>query len=363
LIGHIYNYIGGREVWGIRLIGGMGAKAVDIFFFLTAFLTMNSFAKKEVYASKFSGNRFIRLYPAYFVILVISFFTVSIRSRLQVEILMYLTGNNIGAFGNSYQYISKLPGLGDILQHIFLIHGIFSSDYRSSILGPLWTMSVEWCYYLIFAVVIYFGFQMESIRKKGGKYVLYLLYVLSLAGGYIYYLINAKTDMQQHMIRNIPIFIMGMLIALGFIKIIPRRETIAVAFLGLCYIFLLEPSQNWLSCGILSVVLILLMIDDKFCAIFPIKIASRMLSSVWMDTGCRLSYSLYLCHMLVIPFGFSLSMQIAKRFQMDNRVFIFIGATISMIGSFFLAYLLNRFIEHLFDSWYNGFVYKEQVDE
>lgn len=348
VIGHIYNYVGGRTIWGIRLIGGMGAKAVDVFFFFTAFLTIYSLFRKEITGYEFIKKRFFRLYPAYIVVLAAAFFTSPLRSKMQEEVLIYLTGKNIGAFDAAYHYVPQFPEFMNMLQHCLLIHGIFSKDYGTGILGPLWTMSIEWFFYMILAVAIGIGFRGDNLKKRTGQLVLHGLYILSILGGLGLYLFYDKTDMQQNPLRNIPVFLMGMLIALGYCQIISKKEMVVVSALGLAYLFLLDPSQNWLSCGMLLVALLLLTGNEKQRDKFPIRIMtgmSRLLSGKWMERGCRLSYALYLCHMLVIPFGFSIGTQIAEKLHLDKGYFLIIGTAISILGSFLCALLLNKWVE------------------
>ena len=132
--GHMYNFIGGRYIWGIPMLGGIGARAVDGFFLITAFLTMLSYEKRPCNSKKFIMKRFWRLYPVYIVCLLLAYITEPIRTGIQEKILFYLTGNNIGAWGMSYVK-EPFASVNDFLQHVFLIHGIFDKTSETTILG------------------------------------------------------------------------------------------------------------------------------------------------------------------------------------------------------------------------------------
>lgn len=90
IIGHFYNYIGGRTIWGIRLLGAAGAKAVDAFLFISGFLMVYSVVqrKQEPYRSlrtscRFLKNKFLRLYPVYFLAITTASVTQPFFSKTQ----------------------------------------------------------------------------------------------------------------------------------------------------------------------------------------------------------------------------------------------------------------------------------------
>lgn len=100
-----------------------------IFFTISGFIIHYQFLKsdkKSLRVSRFLSKRFWRIYPPYFVALLIFF---SLNSTFSYE------------------------GIKDLSFHLFLIH-IFSKETYFSINGCYWSISVEFMFYLLYPLLL-----------------------------------------------------------------------------------------------------------------------------------------------------------------------------------------------------------------
>ena len=105
-----------------------GLLGVNLFFTLSGFLIARCVMAPRGFASKrYLESRARRILPNYFIALLLVISVVDVRSLLHVP----------------------LPqAAGDLATHALLIHGWFP-QYATSIMGPFWTLSHEWCFYLL----------------------------------------------------------------------------------------------------------------------------------------------------------------------------------------------------------------------
>ncbi len=105
-----------------------GQLGVNLFFTLSGFLIARCvMAPREFAPKRYLESRARRILPNYFIALLLVIAVVDVRSLLQVP----------------------LPqAAGDLATHAVLIHGWFP-QYATSIMGPFWTLSHEWWFYLL----------------------------------------------------------------------------------------------------------------------------------------------------------------------------------------------------------------------
>ncbi len=332
--GHFYNFLGGRYIYGIRLIGGMGARAVDVFFFLTAFLTMLSYRNRKRTAGSFIINKIKRLYPEYLPIILIAIFTVTVRSYFQKETLIYFTGNNVGAWGYEYN-VRPAPDLRSILLHLIFCNGIIPCQ---EILGVTWSLPIEFWFYIVFMLVIFFTKGDERRDKK----VFITLFIISVVAGVVLFS-DGWIDHQHDIIRSLPIMFMGVIFADLYFGDISRKIGWLCTVVGIIYLFALDIKQNWMSVGIIVAIIILLVFDNSVLALFK-----GVMSGSFFKKGCRLSYSIYLLHTIVISFVFGALIWInSKAAILPNGGMIAVALIFSTIITIVCSALINRLAEYI----------------
>ena len=105
-----------------------GKLGVNLFFTLSGFLITRSILLPETWSYRsYFESRARRILPGYYIALMIVLLLVNIR---------------IGFTSSAGEF------LGNLATHLTLTHGWFS-EYSFSILGPFWTLSHEWCFYVL----------------------------------------------------------------------------------------------------------------------------------------------------------------------------------------------------------------------
>ena len=315
-VSHFYNFLGGRYVHGIRIIGAVGARAVDVFFFLTGFFTLLSYENRKQNPAAYFGHKLKRLYPEYIPAIIIASLTLPIFTSTQEMLLRFLTGNNIGAWGMTYT-AKGFPDIRSVLIYLLFSNGIIPVK-TGTVLGVAWCMPVEVYFYLIFCVLMLFCFRSKDNKTR--KLIYKTFYVIFLVAGVIQRIIEGE-DPQQTLLRSLPVMFMGVLMA----EIYRERESGKIVekimvFTGIAYLFLLDPTQNWISSGIIIAVMSLLLFPDKFERI------RKCLSLNLFVKGGSISFSFYLFHTIAISLVFWVLMKINEEITVIPAVLVILIA-------------------------------------
>ncbi|MDH7463676.1 acyltransferase [Chitinophagaceae bacterium 26-R-25] len=145
-----------------------GADAVEFFFTLSGFLITYLLQKEieqtsTVSIKKFYLRRVFRIWPLYFLIIIIGFFLLG-------YVYPHQTGKSFFEF----------PIIEGITWFVFFLPNVATSFYPTGMLYPLWSIGVEEQYYLFWAPLV----------KKFKKYLLPLVIVFFLVSFLWYYLVN-----------------------------------------------------------------------------------------------------------------------------------------------------------------------------
>lgn len=331
-VGHFYNFLGGRYIYGVRLIGGMGARAVDGFFFITAFLTVLSLQRKNRRPEAFFFHRIKRLYPEYLPIILIAIITVNIRSIIQMDTLIRFTGNTIGAWGIE-QFERSFPDIKSIILHLFFCNGLIPCQ---EILGVTWCLPIEVWFYFIVMLVLFFARGKEENRQK----LFTVLFIVSFAAGIILFC-NGFKDHQHNFVRSLPVLFTGVMFSEMYIGNISRFKGWLCSVTGLFYLFILDVSQNWMSVGIILVLMVMLLTNKETSMMIHMN---SFLSIPFFRKGCELSYSIYLIHTLIIAFvfGFVIKLDSLIHFS-SNELLIAAAFLFSVIFTIAGAWAVHGF--------------------
>ena len=140
-----------------------GYLGVNLFFMISGFVILMSVQNKTI--SGFVKSRFLRLYPAYWICLLISFFSI-----LQ--------------FGDPYLTVSFF----DLISNFTMFNGFFKLPYID---GAYWSLLVEMKFYIL---ILFFIFLKDKYNFKVDYFI--TLYILLS-------LISMISDVQSHKLHTI----------------------------------------------------------------------------------------------------------------------------------------------------------------
>jgi len=276
----------------IKQVFSYGHYGVQIFFVVSGFILPYSLYKLNYRIKNFKNfflRRLIRLEPPYLlsIFLVIALAYVSMLSPFYRGKPFTLDWNNF-----------------------FFHFGYLNAFLNESWLNPVyWTLAIEFQFYLILGVL--YNFFKDSSRPVQ-LLILFLFLILSL--------IIKDNNLIFH---HAPMFIMGILTFLFFIKKIEIKSYVAIAFaLGLIVFFTADIES--VVAGLASMILI-------FVLSWPVK--------VFLFLG-KISYSLYLIH---VPIGMriiNISENLIPVVNINFRLaFIAVAFGVSVLSAY-LFYLL-----------------------
>lgn len=358
VVGHFYAIVGGQQFYNIPLLGRFlqsSSIAVDGFMVITGFLMAYHYIlreNEEPYLAKdtiikFWLRRFFRLYPVYLLAILSAYFLAKQSAVYQSEILMYFTGSLTNAWGiasTTYE-----PSLATLITHLTFIHGLIP-EFVSDLLGPAWSLSLEMQFYIIFPFLFTWFFTSRISER------LLLLIVSSiiisalmpkLFGLYLSNGILAHFGQPSIILYKLPLFIIGILFAcVGLKKIHP-----IYFLLGLCLVMIFQGKLTNLV--VLSIAFFMFLDYLKDCMSDKIYLFLLMLRNVLSNRistfGAEISYSLYLIHMLILPFVLKFIINTADSYGMSKNyiavvsLVVFIGVTV-MVSSILYWTIEKNFI-------------------
>ncbi|MDK8189273.1 acyltransferase [Paenibacillus sp. UMB7766-LJ446] len=343
--GHFYIVIGGKNFIDIPFISSLLQQpiiAVNGFMLVTGFLMTYHYIlreQKEPFLEAPTGIKFIlrrlfRLYPVYFIAIIAAFFLVENMYLLRKEILEFFTGSSITVFGAE----SKLetPTLIGMFSHLFFLHGLIPHQ-DSTILSVAWSLSLEMQFYIIFPIIFAILFR----KQTGLRFSIITLFSVALSVLSLNYL-KSYFDMPAALFFRMPVFILGMMVAAAALKKIKWR------FVTLNGLIILAMEDKLTI--ILTVGLIFLMFYENLKYILPRSIYSiisffaGLLSNKLSKFGADISYSLYLIHMIIMPFiiKFFINFNYSKLLTAGLSFVSLLAITIT------LSYILYLYVEKPF---------------
>lgn len=172
--------------------GGISKLAVESFFIVSGYLVFMSFENSRS-VGEYLSKRLRRIYPGYATVIVLFALLGSLISRLPIREYF------------SYEWIKYL--FSNLILLNFLhpsLPGVFENNRLNLINASLWTIKIEFTFYLIVPLVA------GLARKLGRLPVLITLYCLSFAYAYICNHLAEKTGLRlyEELGRQLPAQIM-----------------------------------------------------------------------------------------------------------------------------------------------------------
>lgn len=265
---------------------------VTLFFVLSGFVITRILIKSKdenTYFSRFYKNRVLRIFPLYYLYLIIHFY---------VFPAIFDNGPNLN-------FSEQFP-IYFYLQNMSWLTGL-------KVIGPghFWSLAVEEHFYLFWPLIIYF------YPRKHMRFLTVFLICISVPIKYIF--LQNNIDINYNTFSRFDSIMIGCFIAVFEYEnkyILPKINIrlilsiiVPLSILGLFLylfqdnVFMLKSSLKHLILGLFFGLLIYFLISDSNSIGF-----SRILNSVFMQYFGKISYGLYVWHMLAISivsqFGF-----------------------------------------------------------
>lgn len=293
----------------------LGRFGVQIFYIISAFTIMMSIdrLKNRGGYGAFYLRRAFRILPVWYIALILMYFY------------------NL--------FVREITGsLGSVVIHVFLLHGIFP-QYISDIIGHGWSVGVEILFYILIPSIIRrFGYRLENYLRLIFWNVL-SVWCLNLVGSKV--CITFFPDMDNTfwylwLPNQLPAFLIGICLYLIVIRKqkIEDWKNVSKYLIGILILVFLSVSE----------VLTRSMIEAGLILILSM-FSSKIISNSFFRYIGKVSYGIYLFHMLVIFFlqdsGFM------EYSEFVSLIMYFIVVPIVSIGFGMIAYY---FVERPFIS-------------
>lgn len=270
-----WRIAGGENLKTIPFYWWSGAAGVDIFFVISGFvMAVSTFGKEEQphFARRFLERRAIRLVPMYWIMTAVFALELLLLNRYP----MWRT--------NGERYAHLTPSF--FLASLSLVP-FYHDGNREPLVAVGWTLSFEVLFYLLFALAL-------SLRMKPIRFLTPTMFLLVLVGHFRKSTWPAFTLLATPLLLE---FLGGVVIGVAIMRGFRMRQRwgLALAALGL-FLILLTPiggpvlrSVTW-GVPALLIVLGITSVEDRFGIFWP----------QWTLVLGDASYSLYLCHILVL---------------------------------------------------------------
>ncbi len=271
--------------------------AVDAFFIVSGFLVYGSFDNSPK-VKGFYIKRFFRIYPLYFVIIILQAIAMILilgKDTQYLNVIKYLASNLI--FLN---FIS--PDIG----------GIFADQHNIAINPSLWTLKIEAAFYLIVPAIWY-------CMKRIGAITIPAIYIASTVFAFV-----AISHGHETLAKQLPGQLRFFIIGIGFYIYRDR--------------FMLPKPLAFLSAALLLTVCYL-RDDYPLMPIYPILVGSLVFISVLrlpvINMKLDMSYGVYLIHAPLI--------QLAILFGIFSNDLWFLCLILAVV--YILAFCVEKIIE------------------
>jgi peptidoglycan/LPS O-acetylase OafA/YrhL len=318
----------------------LGVQGVRVFFVLSGFLItflglLEVEKNNKIVVRKFYTRRILRIWPLYYIILLLGVFFLPIADISFPRNLLTLPKDSIPLLG----YIFMIPNI------VFYVFGSFFS------LSVLWSIGTEEQFYFVFPLIIN---KIKNILIKG---LWILLFSILAIKGVSYYFSNHSELVSKsiyeffrvlYLTLHFDSMVIGALGALIFKKINIEKHSKTLAITGsfsLVMIFILTKSAikfNFLENTIFSFLYlgVLLTIADNN------SIFSRILNNRLFVFGGKISYGIYMYHTLILGFILFYSQFIMDDVSATNIKYLIYIFTFG--GTILVSHLSYVFIEKRF---------------
>ncbi|WP_096433085.1 acyltransferase family protein [Labilibaculum antarcticum] len=309
-----------------------GTEAVLVFFTLSGYFIIGLlYDEKECFGSinikNFYLRRILRLYPVYYLVLTFGF--------VFYHFLLPLLGI---PFETNYNLLEA------IVLNVAFLPNVFKTLYEpGSILLVLWSIGIEEQFYLLTAPLLAL---LALNRYAGGLLLFTLVYFILFHTSYFSFLKDYS-------------FYYYFMSAGGTVAVLSRNAYVlsfksSLARLGVYFVFLLHFSTDWFQFGneyakgafeviLFCVLIVNLAVDDK-----------RFEKFRFMQYLGKISYGIYMYHMIVVNFVLFLFLKLHTFFDLSSITLIILINLSCLLGTFFVSHFSFKY----FESYFLHFKYK-----
>jgi peptidoglycan/LPS O-acetylase OafA/YrhL len=342
LVGHVMAHSGYRfgeeSVWYLHALT-RGTYAVDVFIMLSGFVIFLLLDRRRESYAAFVTRRFFRLYPVYIFLFALAVLMAPFQLAVYQDSAAYLSQADIAKHAariDSWQEWSRT----NIMAHLLMLHGTIPDAVvphaSSAFLVPAWSISLEWQFYLVAPLV----FRAVTSGFAGRMAVIVLCIALYAANRSILPHVEFGAFLPQH----VEYFFIGAASYLGWRALSRRplpRDCVLPTVAALAVMLFFTFGKSIATIPLLIWVCALgAVLEPEFSrsgALFRLVFANRL--ALWAG---RVSYSLYLSHVLVMML---VSALLLRAFELPPFGYLCVLMVGTIAGTALVSSILYRVIE------------------
>jgi peptidoglycan/LPS O-acetylase OafA/YrhL len=350
LIGHVLSNAGfaKSDLWiGFKLLH-TGTYAVDLFIIISGFVIFLLLDHKKENYSAYITRRFCRLFPVFLLLFLFSipiFLLVPQNAESYSHLFVHKPFPHLEYISTWWDNIEI-----HVISHLFMLHGIVPESVAPgapiAFLGPAWSISLEWQFYLLAPLFFFFANRYLTEDKNYAKAIGFIL--CTFAFSFLLMKLYPKVSSGAFLPYNLHFFMIGWasyFLSKYFSSINVDRDLILLVCLLFAGVIVLI-TEVYSAGGHIFPFLIWLIL-------FPFIIVSDkgemvqkltcILDNKFLTYIGKISYSLYLTHRLLIILIMKAISPVAKELSSLQLFWILLPTTV--ITSIGVSALLYRFIE------------------
>ena len=277
-------------IWRVFIANG---KAVDIFIVLSGFAIFHLIHYSQEFYSRYIVRRFLRLFPAYLVCLLISVLILPITD-VALHSVHPFTDRTFARI--AILQASRTEFWPHLLAHLTMLHGVIPDsllpDTDYTFLGQAWSISVEWQFYLLAPLLLW-------LATRCPRLVGLVMLGLLCAGLFHARLIFGEGFIGAH----IGYFALGCISFFGWqmdqrvLATLARYSMLIIPFSCAAWVFLLP--NHWQGAVWLAILLSCNSMRFANPGYLERAISATLLTPTLRWLG-RISYPIYLAHMIAL---------------------------------------------------------------
>ncbi|HBU5836331.1 acyltransferase [Klebsiella pneumoniae] len=309
----------------------LNSYAVDVFIILSGFVIFFMIDNKKQPYLQYITQRFFRIFPLYILVLIVSIILIGFtRDVFLLYPEAHATTRRIALIDEYLEYPAA-----HFLAHITLLQGLIPGfllkDSAYTIVGQAWSISVEWQFYILAPFLFFLASHLRSPRNI---IVLFLIAVFMLVFGF--YLSGGFLG------NNFAPFL------IGFLSFFVYKNSEKIAFSQLQYVIILAiilfafflrkdamPYIIW--CIVLGFIMIYHKTNQN-------NFVVRFLDNKFVLFLGKISYSIYLVHMVVLVFVLHLRYLL----NINGIEAYFFVISVTFLTTIFLSSITYYFVEQPF---------------